>query len=93
MPSYPLNRLQFEQRKVAGDFNPQATYDDYLAMIREREQIRRETEEAARRDGYELGAPELDMSPEDEAALDRAWEIVAANYAAEKEPLVAERAA
>ena len=61
MASYPLNRAEFEQKRVAGDFNPLATYDDYPAMIREREELLREAQAAARRDGYELGAPELDL--------------------------------
>jgi len=51
-------------------------------MIREQEEIGREAEEKARREGYELGAPQLELTPEDEAALDRAWACVAAEKAA-----------
>jgi hypothetical protein len=89
MPSYPLSREEFEQKRAAGEFNPLATYEDYQEMLREREEIRREAEEAARRDGFELGAPELDLSPEDEAILDRVW----ANLAAEKAAEAIEKAA
>ena len=82
MPSYPLNREEFEARRSAGQFNPRATYEDYVAMIQERHELKRAAEEAARREGYELGAPELELTPEDEAILDRAWAEVAAEKAA-----------
>jgi hypothetical protein len=75
-----LTPAQFEELRLSGEIDPNATYEDYLELRREREEIRREAEEAARRDGFELGAPELDLSPEDEAILDRVW----ANLAAEK---------
>jgi hypothetical protein len=55
-------------------------------MIREREEVKREAEEAARRDGIELGAPELELTPEDEAILDRTWAKVAAEKTADEEP-------
>jgi hypothetical protein len=69
---------EFAADQAAGLVNPRATYADYLAMIREQIEIKREAEEAARRDGYELGAPELELTEEDEAILDRAWAQVAA---------------
>ncbi|NOT64201.1 MAG: hypothetical protein HOP19_28635 [Acidobacteria bacterium] len=71
--AYPFNRLEFEQKKVAGLFNPQFNYEDYLQLIREQEEIKREAEVKAEREGYELGAPQLDLTPEDEAILDRVW--------------------
>jgi len=94
MPTIYLGRTvltpeEFAADQVAGLVNSRATYDDYLAMIREREERLREAQEAARRDGYELGAPQLDLSPEDEAALDRAW----TKLAAEKESQPAARGA
>lgn len=91
--SYPFNRLEFEQKKVAGLFNPQFNYDDYLQMIREQEEIKREAEEKAQREGYELGAPQLDLSPEDETILDRIWGRRAAELAAEAEAMRPARAA
>lgn len=87
MPTTYLGRTiltteEFSADQQAGRLNPRATYEDYLAMIREQVDIKREAEEAARRDGYELGAPELDLSPEDEAILDRVWAKIAAEKAA-----------
>jgi hypothetical protein len=82
MLSYPFSRAEFEQEKAAGVFNPLFNYEDYKQMIREQEEIGREAEEKARREGYELGAPRLELTPEDEAALDRAWARVAAEKAA-----------
>ncbi len=79
--SYPLSRIEFEQHKAAGLFNPQFSYQDYLQMIREQEEIKREAEEKAEREGYELGAPQLDLTPEDEAILDRVWARRAAEAA------------
>lgn len=93
MPSYPLKREEFEQKRAVGQFNRQATYEDYLAMIQERAELKRETEEATRRNSYELGAPELELTAEDEAMLDRAWAALAAQKAAEQQTLTAERAA
>lgn len=76
-----LTPVQFEELRLSGEINPSATFEDYLQLRRERTQIKREAEEAARRDGYELGAPELELTPEDEAILDRAWAKVAAEKA------------
>jgi hypothetical protein len=82
-----LTPEQFDELRLTGEINPNATFEDYLALRRERETIRREAEEAARRDGFELGAPELELTPEDEAILDRAWAAVAASKrASEQEP-------
>jgi hypothetical protein len=78
MAAYPLNRLEFEQEKAAGVFNPQFTFENYQQMLLEQEELQREAEERAERKGYELGAPQLELTPEDEAALDRAWARVAA---------------
>lgn len=76
---------QFEELRLSGEVNPAATYDDYLQLRLEQKQRRREAEEAARRDGFELGAPELDLSPEDEAILDRVWARLAARERAAAE--------
>lgn len=66
----------------------------YLLLRREREEIRCEAEAAARRDGFEIGTPELELTPEDEAILDRAWAAVAANkMVGEQEPAPSARAA
>jgi hypothetical protein len=73
-----LTPEQFEELRLSGEINPNATYEDYLLLRQEREEIRRKAEEAARRDGFELGAPELDLTPDDEAILDRVWASVAA---------------
>ncbi len=91
--SYPYTRLEFEQLKAAGLFNAKFGYDDYLQMIREQEEIKREAEEKAAREGYELGAPQLDLTPEDEAILDRIWARRAAEAVAEANALPAARAA
>jgi len=89
-----LTREQFEELRLSGEINPNATFDDYLSLRREREEIRREAEETARRDGFELGAPELELTPEDEAILDRAWAAVAAEkIVGEQEPMPSARAA
>jgi hypothetical protein len=86
MPSYPLSEMEFIQAQHNGWFNPAATYRDYLAMIEDREEMKREAEEQARREGDELGSPRIELTPEDEAALDRAWAIVAAEQAAVEDP-------
>jgi len=81
MPSYPLSEAEFAQAQRDGWFNPDSTYQDYLTMIADREEVKREAEEKAQREGYELGAPQIELTPEDEAALDRAWASVAAENA------------
>lgn len=79
-----LTPAQFEELRLSGDINPNATYQDYLELHQER--VARKCEaEAARRDGYELGAPELEISPEDEEILDRVWEQIRAEKAAARE--------
>ena len=99
MPTTYLDRIiltiaEFKAEQAAGGFNPDCGYDDYLAMIRSQAELRHEAEEAARRDGFELGAPELDLSEEDEAILDRVWAKLAAQKAKEAEAApLAERAA
>lgn len=50
-------------------------------MLGEQEEIKREAEEKAAREGYELGAPLLDLTPEAEAILDRVWARRAAEAA------------
>ncbi|MGH9854737.1 MAG: hypothetical protein ACREBD_33305 [Blastocatellia bacterium] len=84
-----LTPEEFRAEQAAGWFNPESSYDDYLAMIHAQWELRRDAEEKARREGYELGAPQIELTPEDEAILDRVW----AKRAAEK-PVVeaAERA-
>ena len=90
MAAYPLNREEFEARRAAGQFNPRASYEDYQAMIQERVILLKEAEATARREGYELGAPELELTAEDEAILDRAWAKLAAER---RDALSIERAA
>lgn len=68
-----LTPAQFEELRLSEDINLSATNEDYLEFRRERAAIKHEAEGAARRDGYELGAPELDLSPEDEKIFDRVW--------------------
>ena len=85
MPSYPLSEMEFAQAQRDGWCNPDSTYQDYLAMIADREEMKREAEEKARREGYELGAPQIELTPEDEAALDRAWASVSTENAAAKD--------
>jgi predicted DNA-binding transcriptional regulator YafY len=80
--SYPYNREEFEQMKADRVFNPEFTYEDYLQMIQVQEEIKREAEEKARREGYELGAPQIELTPEDETILDRVWARRAAEKAA-----------
>ena len=80
--SYPYNREEFEQMKADWVFNPEFTYEDYLQLIQVQEEIKREAEEKARREGYELGAPQIELTPEDEAILDRVWARLAAEKAA-----------
>ena len=99
MPTTYLNEIistkeEFAADQTAGEINPNATYEDYLALVRARVERRHKAEAAARRDGFELGAPELDLSEEDEAILDRVWAKLAAQKAAEAEAApLAERAA
>ena len=77
-----LTPEEFSAEQAAGWFDSEANYDDYLAMIRAQEEIKREAEEKARREGYELGAPQIELTPEDEAILDRVWAKRAAEKAA-----------
>lgn len=82
-----LTAGEFQAEQAAGWFNPKINYDDYLDMIRAQAELKREAEEKARREDYELGAPELDLSPEDEAILDRVWaKLAAERAAADEEP-------
>jgi len=90
MPTIYLGRIIMTPEDLSADqeaglLNPDASYADYLAMIEEQVERKRLAEEAAQRDGFELGAPELDLSPEDEAILDRVWAKLAAENAAQKE--------
>ena len=87
-----LTPFQFEELRLSGEINPAATYDDYLQLRLEQKERRCEAEEAARRDGFELGAPELDLSPEDEAILDRVWARLAAKEASAENALPARAA-
>lgn len=80
-----LTPAQFEELQLSGDINPNATYQDYLELHQERVARKCEAEEAARRNGYELGAPELDLSPEDEEILDRVCERICVEKAAARE--------
>jgi predicted DNA-binding transcriptional regulator YafY len=77
-----LTPEEFRAEQAAGWFNPESSYDDYLAMIRAQWELRRDAEEKARREGYELGAPQIELTPEDEAILDRVWAKRAAEKAA-----------
>lgn len=98
MPTTYLGRIiltpeELKADQEAGLLNPNASYADYLAMIEEQVERKHQAEEAARRDGFELGAPELDLSPEDEEILDRVWANLAAENAAAKELALPARAA
>lgn len=81
MATYPMNREEFEQEKATGLFNRRFTYEDYRQMIREQEELGRQAQEKADREGYELGAPQMELTPEDEAILDRVWAQLAAKKA------------
>ena len=76
-----LTSEEFYAEQTAGWFNSAMGYDDYLAMIREQNELGRQAQEKADREGYELGAPQMELTPEDEAILDRAWAKVAAEKA------------
>jgi hypothetical protein len=86
-----LTAEEFSAEQAAGWFDSESSYDDYLAMISAQEEIKREAEEKAQSQGYELGAPQIELTPEDEAILDRVWAKRAAEAAeqaaAEAEPL------
>lgn len=89
MPSYPLSQEEFAQEQQAGQFSATCTYEDYLAVIRDREKMLRELQEAARRDGFELiGAQPPELTDEDERILDRAWQRLAEEKA-QAEPIAA----
>ncbi|MGH9845217.1 MAG: hypothetical protein ACREEM_41400 [Blastocatellia bacterium] len=92
-----LTAEEFSAEQTAGWFNSESNYDDYLAMIREQEEIKREAEEKARLEGYELGAPQIELTDEDEEILDRVWAKLgaeaAAKAAAEAEQLMPAHAA
>lgn len=68
-----LTPAQFEELRQSGDINPNATYQDFLALAEERRERRRRAEEEAQRLEYELHGPELDLTLEDEAILDQVW--------------------
>jgi hypothetical protein len=73
-------RSQFEQWKSAGLVPPDETYEAYLEMRREQEELaRRQRREIF---GGEEPVPYAEQPPvltaEDEAILDRAWATVAA---------------
>lgn len=90
-----LTSEEFYAKQAAGWFNPESSYDDYLAMIREQNELGREAQEKADREGYELGAPRMELTPEDEEILDRVWARLAAEKAAanaEKESALPARA-
>jgi hypothetical protein len=62
-------RAQFEEFKVKGHFHPSDTYEEYLDMRREQEEIAEE----GRRLGL-TGDEPPELTEEDEAILDRIWE-------------------
>ncbi len=61
-------RAQFEEFKAKGHFHPNATYEGYLDMGREQEEIAEE----GRRLGL-TGDEPPELTEEDEAILDRVW--------------------
>jgi hypothetical protein len=90
MPSYPLTKEEFEQEQAAGQYSSTCTYDDYLAVIRDRPRRLRELQEKARRDGFELTAAQPPyLSEEDDELLTRIWERYAAEQKATEERLAA----
>ena len=68
-----LTQAEYEAEREAGWFNPQATYDDYLRMIEAQYELKQEAIAKAEREGYELGAPQIELSEEDEEILDRVY--------------------
>lgn len=78
MPVTYLNREilspeEFIAERDSGWFNPNSTYEGYLLMIEEQMQMREKARAEAAAQGFELGFPEGDMSPEMEAILDEVW--------------------
>lgn len=76
-----LTPIQFEQLRLSGEINPEATFADYLALRREREEMRLEAE----RLGWTSEAPP-ELTPEDEEILLRAW----ADFAAQQKAAASE---
>ncbi len=73
------SREAFLARQAAGEFNAQLSYEDYLAWRQRAHEHARQ----ARAEFYGTEQPEhyenaLALTPEDEATLDRAWAVVAA---------------
>jgi hypothetical protein len=68
-----LTEEEFLAEKAQGEFNPQATYASYMRMVETQRQIVLEARAEADREGYELGAPQMELTEEDEAILDRVY--------------------
>lgn len=68
-----LTQEEYAVEQAAGWFNSQATYADYIRMIEAQYEIRQEAIAKAEREGYELGAPQIELTEEDEEILDRVY--------------------
>ena len=79
-----LTPEQFNQLRLSGNINPEATYQDYLELRCERE----ERKQQAMRLGLTGDAPP-ELTAEDEAMLDRAWAAIAAENNAAKDQSLA----
>lgn len=68
-----LTEEEFLAEKARGQFNPQSTYASYMRMVETQRQIVLEAMAEAEREGYELGAPQIELTEEDEEILDRVY--------------------
>ncbi len=78
-------REHFEEIKAQGFSSPSETYEDYLVMRREQEELREQQLQEILADYGTLPHEEPpDMDDEDLAALERAWQAVAQENSREK---------
>ncbi|NOT63980.1 MAG: hypothetical protein HOP19_27515 [Acidobacteria bacterium] len=82
MPVTYLNRQilaaeEFIAEREAGWFNPNATYEGYLEMVRSQVTLAACDRTALAAQGIEVRGPEPDLSPAMEAILDKVWAEVA----------------
>lgn len=68
-----LTKEEYETERDAGGFNPAGTYETYLRMIKAQHELKQEAIAEAEREGYELGAPQIELTEEDEEILDRVY--------------------
>jgi hypothetical protein len=78
-------REHFEEIKTQGFSSPSETYENYLEMRREQEELReRQLQEILADYGTLPDEEPPDMDEEDLAALERAWQTVAQEKSREK---------